>query len=245
MSAGPFSKQAIYRGQPLNANNANDTVIGGALSVAPANSNLGSQFWQTIPGDRIILDPATALAYQQSGNNNNLYTGTYRYVQCANATSTPAKGHAAFWIPIAFNNNQEAQDALYQVTSDELANYGVTLFAGVYINTPGKGNNNVYWWIQESGKATCSFRNAITGTAAIGQGVYLAAAGNNNNSIDIGAFDQFGGANSAAIFTANSTTAYNTIDNFMLRYVGVAEQLPANNNLAAVDLVFKNGAFRW
>lgn len=250
MAGGRFAKQGSFRGQLWNSNNANDSQIGGGLSVAPANSNIGSQAWQNIPGDRVVLSPLEALAL---GNNsvNNLYTGTYRYVQPANSTAAPTKGHGAFWVPRLYdanNFNQTVQDALYQVTADEPANLGVSLFAGVFLNSPGKGNNNVYWWIQESGKATCVFRTTLSGVATIGQGVYLAGAGNNNNAQDVGAFDQLFGQNAGTTFsTANNAGAWNAIDNAFVRFVGVAEQLPVANNTVgtAVDLVFKNGGFRW
>ena len=112
----------------------------------------------------------------------------------------------------------------------------------MFINNMTKGN---YWWIQESGKCTLAFRNTITGTPAIGAGVYLAGAGNNNNAIDVGAFDQLAAANSAAVFTANSTTAYTAVDNMLIRYMGPALTLPANNNVAIVDVGFQRASFRF
>lgn len=243
MPGGMFSKQADWFSQRLNSANANDTVIGGALSVAPSGLN-ASQGFQTLPGDRVILSPIDALALSNNAVGN-LYTGTYRYVLTYNSTSTPTRGHGAFWIPAAANNNITAQDALYQTTSDEQANYGVSLFAGVYVNSPGKNN---YWWIQESGKATCAFVNAITGTPAIGKGVYLAGAftaANNNNAIDVGAFNQLFGANQGVIFAANGTAGYNAIDGMLVGYVGPAESLPANNNTAIVDITLGRASFRF
>lgn len=239
MASGPFSKQAIYKAAPLNANYS-DTVIGGALSTAPSGLQ-ASQFWQTLPGDRILLSPADALA-AQNNNTQLLYTGSFRYVASLNtSSSSPTRGHGAFWVDVTGANNQTT-DGLYQVQSDETANFGVTQFAGVFINNMTKGN---YWWIQESGKCTLSFRNAITGTPAIGAGVYLAGAGNNNNAIDVGAFDQLVGANSAVIFTANSTTGYTTVDNMLIRYMGPALTLPANNNVALVDVGFQRASYRF
>lgn len=251
MAGGRFAKQASFKGYALwNSNNANDSVIGGALSVAPAGSNLGSQAWQNMPGDRVIFSPTDALAFQNN-NVGNLYTGTFRYVNVANAVSSPALGHGAYWVPRLYdanNFNQAAQDALYQVTSDEVANIGVSTFAGVFINSVPKGNNNVnsYWWIQESGKVRAQFRTVISGTPAIGQGVYSAAAGNNNNAVDVGSFDQIFGLNAGTTFSAaNVATGYNAVDNALVRYVGVAEQLPSNNNITVVNLAFRNGGFRW
>jgi hypothetical protein len=244
----------LSEGKYLNGNNANgETVIGGTVTAAPSGLTV-SQFIANLPGDRFIMSPADAYAY--SNNNQILYTGTYRYVSSRNnSTSVPQYGRAAFWDLITSPGNYTASnyqaDEQYQVNSDEPANIGVSMFAGVYINNFGAGN---YWFVQESGKATVRFCGnngtiqygsaTTTGTPAIGQGVYLAAKANNNN-LNTGLFDQFGGANSAAIFTANSTTAYNTIDQMMTRYVGPAETLPSNGNLSLVDIVLSRASFRW
>ena len=242
MASGPFSKQAIWKSAALNAN-YQDGAIGGQLNTAPSGLQT-SQGQQTLPGDRILLSPADALA---ASNNNNavLYTGSYRYVAIKNnSTSNPALGHGAFWVDVTGANNTTT-DGQYQVQSDEAANFGVVQFAGVFLKgITLNANNNYYWWIQEAGKATLAFRNAITGTPAIAAGVYLAGAGNNANAVDVGAFDQLVGANSAAIFAANSTTAYGAIDNMIIRYVGPALTLPANNNTALVDMTMSRLLFR-
>ena len=257
MASGRFSKQgAPYysAGKYLNGNNANgDTVIGGTITAVPSGLPV-PQFDQNLPGDRIILSPADA--YAASNNNQLLFTGTFRFVSTRNnSTSVPQRGRACFWDLITSPGNYTASnyqaDLQYQVNSDEPANIGVVMMAGVYINNIGAGN---YWFIQESGKATVQFRGnngntlygaaALTGTPAIGCGVYLAAVGNNNN-LNTGLFDVFVGANSAAIFTANSTTAYNTIDQMMTRYVGPAETLPSNGNFSLVDITLSRASFRW
>ena len=249
MPSGMFSKQAIYASAKFNANYS-DTVIGGALTTAPSGLTPASQFQQTLPGDRVIFSPADA-KFWQNNNTQLLYTGTFRYVASRNnSSSAPTRGHGAFWdlsALAAANNNgaNEATDALYQVTSDEAANIGVSMFAGVFINNMTKGN---YWWIQESGKCTCIFRTTLTGNATIGAGVYLAGAGNNNNAQDVGAFDQLYGANAGTTFSgANTNNSYIAIDNMFTRFVGVAEQLPvANNNVGQlVDVNFWRGSYRW
>ena len=246
MASGRFSKQAapfFGQGRAIN-NGSGDTVVGGALTGAPAG--IGAQAWQqNLPGDRVIFSPADALAYSNN-SVGNLYTGTYRYVGTRNnSASSPTLGRAAFWDPSAIgtgaNLSSQATDALYQVNSDSnTTGYQSTLFAGVYINNVTKGN---WWWIQESGKASCQFRAGITGTAAIGSGVYVVGGVNNNNTTDNGAFDQVAGGN---IGTAGVTAAnlYASVDAMLLAHVGVAETLPANNNLALVDL-FPTRFFRW
>lgn len=248
MAGGRFSKQADWFGPKLNANYTGDSVIGGNLTTAPSGL-VASQGIATQPGDRIILSPSDALI-NQNNNTQKLYTGTYRYVASRNnSTSAPTRGHAAFWdtsaaAAVGANNAAtEASDALYQVTSDEPANFG-GLMAGVFINNMTKGN---YWWIQESGKATCVFRTTLSGVATQGQGVYLALGGNNANAQDVGSFDQVFGQNQTTIFAANGTAGYNAIDNALVRYVGVAEQLPVANNTVGqvVDMVLNRASFRW
>lgn len=236
-----FSKQADYLSTKLNANYSGDPVIGGALSTAPSGLQ-ASQFQQTQPGDRILLSPSDALI-NSNNTTGNLYTGSYRYVATQNNSSANiARGHAMTWqCNNATGAATPAQDGLYQVTADEPANHGA-LFAGVAMFAFTKGN---YWWIQESGKTTCAFRTAITGTPTVGAEVFLTLAGNNNNAVDVGSFDQLTGGNSAAIFAANSTTAYTAVANMISRYVGIAEGLPANNNVALVDIPFSRASFRF
>ena len=223
MGSGRFSKQAApyLVGPFLNSGNG-DTQIGGTISAQPSGG-IASQFFQNLPGDRFIFSPADAIAVSNN-NTGNLYTGTYRYVATNNnSTASPTRGRAMFW-------DLSANDSVYQTTPDEAANITVALFAGVAINNFTKGN---YWFIQESGKASCKFRAAITGTPTIGAGVYLADAGAGN---DVGSFDQLtGGGNS------NGTT----VDNALVRFVGVAEVLPSNNNISLVDLTLSRASFRW
>ncbi len=235
MAAGRFSKQgAPFLLGRLNANNNGDLpVIGGSISTAPSGLS-ASQFIQNLPGDRIILDPLTATAYSNN-TVGNLYTGTYRYVVTANSTSAPTIGHGCVWDCNNANNAATAAyDGTYTVNSDEPANHGVSLFAGVFINNITKTNMG---WIQETGKTTVKFRTTLSANAAIGGGVYLTAAGNNSNAADVGSFDQ------ASNNAANQTFFQIAIDQALVRYVGVAEQLPSNNNLSLIDMVFR--PFRW
>jgi len=236
MAAGRFSKQAApYLVGRLNANNNGDLpTIGGQISSAPSGLT-ASQYLQNIPGDRIILDPLTATAYSNN-TVGNLYTGTYRYVVTANSTSAPTLGHGCVWDCNNANGAATAAyDGTYTVNSDEPANHGVSLFAGVFINNITKTNMG---WIQESGKATVKFRTTLSANAAIGGGVYLTAAGNNANAADVGSFDM--GSNNAA----NQTYFQIAIDQALVRFVGVAEQLPSNNNLSLIDMGI-NRTFRW
>jgi hypothetical protein len=255
MASGRFSKQAApYLGQGhfLNSNNSGDTVIGGTVTAAPAGIG-ASQFQQNLPGDRFIFSPVDALALSNN-SVGNLYTGTYRYVATRNnSTSIPQRGRAAFWDIAAggYNNSTPQADALYQVTSDESALVGVTLMAGVYINYVSQGS---YWFIQESGKATCQFAGnngtvtfgtGLTGTPAAGCGVYLAAQSSSNANNTVGLFNVLAGANYASANNNAATVPYNAIDQALTRYVGPAETLPSAGNFSVVDIGAFRSAFRW
>ena len=254
--AGRFSKQAapyLSQGPYLNSNNSADTVIGGSLSSSVYAQIGASQTDQNIPGDRFIFTPSDVVALSNlTSFIGQLYTGTYRYVAARNnSTSIPQPGRAGFW---ARAGNNTSNDALYEVTSDEAANIGVALFAGVYINwIPLGASGDEYWFIQESGKTTCQFTGnngnnafgANMAAPAIGAGVYLAAASSSNANNTVGLFTQLVGGNSAAIFAANSTTAYGAIDNMIVRYVGPAETLPSNGNFSLVDITLSRASFRW
>jgi hypothetical protein len=248
MPGGRFSKQADWFSGKLN-NVYTETALGGALSTAPAGL-IASQYQATMPGDRIIFAPSDAL-FWSNNNVGTLYTGTYRYVSMNNSTvSDPERGRAAFWDLNALGNNNigtnPAVDGLYQVTSDEAANIGVALFAGVFLqNVTTVANNNYYWWIQESGKATVRFRGVsgnnnfagpLSGTGAIGGGVYLAGASNANAQLTVGLFD---------VAASGNATTNAAIDAMMVRYVGPAETLPSAGNLSIVDLTLSRASFRW
>jgi hypothetical protein len=246
MASGRFSKQALpfLEARYLNSGTGSATP-GGTITAAPSGLTV-SQFQQNIPGDRIILSPVDALALSNNAVGN-LYTGTFRYVGTRNnSTSGPVRGCAAVWDPLATAAaSSAASDALYQVTSDcNNGAYSNTLFAGVFINAITKGN---WGWIQESGKASCKFIATITApTPTTNCGVYLPITPSaNNNATDNGAFDQLVGANSAAIFQANSTTGYTTVEQMIMKYVGVAELIPSNNNVSLVDITLSRASFRW
>ncbi len=235
LSRGSFSKEAAPFA-PKTMQGTGDGTLAGALSTAPAGA-YATQFNQNLPGDCIIF---TTMDAQAVSNNNigNLWGGTYRYVlEFNNSTSLPGRGHGAFWYTGSNNNAGNAvTDELYEVTSDEPANQGVSLLAGVYIGNLASGN---YGWIQETGKATVKFRTAITNVANanLGMGVYSTAGGNNNNAADIGSFDL---ANNAA----NSITTGVGADALFVRFVGVTEQVPSNNNLSLIDMVANRIFFR-
>jgi hypothetical protein len=226
-----WSKQPSFITAKFLNDGTGDATIGGTLTTAP--SGIGGQQDQTRPGDRIVFGPADALA---ASNNSvgNLYGGLYQYVTCVNnSTATALRGHGVFTLQVGLST--QATDNLYVVTPDEPANVSVSLFVGVVLNNNiAKGNS---WWVQTAGKVAAKFRTTLSANAAIGGGVYLAAGGNNANAADVGAFDQ--GSNNAA----NQTYFQIAIDQAITRYVGVAEQLPTNNNITVIDMDFRR--VRW
>ncbi len=247
-----FSKMAApWRKGFLNTANAADSAPGGQITASPANYQ-GSALYQNFPGDRVLFGPQDALA---ASNNavGNLYVGAFRYVEFRNnSTANPTINRAVFWDPTqggSTGNNigSTAADARFMVTADgNAANYTNTLFAGVSVATVAQANGTPsFWWIQESGKTSVKFIATLTGTPAIGVPVFLPlTAPANNNATDNGAFDVLEGANSAAAFAANSTTAYTQIGQMVRNFVGVAETLPSNNNVSIVDLTMQRTSFR-
>jgi hypothetical protein len=205
-AAGMFTKQA----DQLTAkflNNVNDTVSGGAVVSLPAGVG-APPVSGTQPGDRIILDDASALALSDA-STGTLWGGIYEYVQTlSTATAAPAVGTAAF-----FRAADVGGATPYLVTSDAQPTAAIpTYFAGVFINAITKGN---FGWIQIAGVANCLFDSAVT-----------AAAAGNSVSVKVSAavastFDSGLGTASALLYAS---------------MVGVAVGLPATSTLSKVAI---------
>src|SRR5271166_1122869 len=160
--AGTFTKQATF----LTArylNDVNDSVAQGQIQSVPT-AVPATQGNQTLPGDRIIMDDATALANSDT-TIGTLYGGIYMYVQSTYVTVAPAVGTIAFWrsadvgattftspITTAYVANGDAQP------TTTLATYVL----GIYINAITK---SYYGWIQVAGMATVLFTSTPTNTA--------------------------------------------------------------------------------
>lgn len=153
--ADSFVKSPAY----VNAkylNDVNDSVVGGALLGVPSGVQ-SSQGQQTLPGDRIILDDATALALSDTAVGT-LYGGIYMYVLSkSGSTAAPAAQVPAFFLAADIG-------VQYQVTPDAQPTAAIpTFFAGVYINAISKGQ---YGWIQIAGIATVTYQGTVTSTTA-------------------------------------------------------------------------------
>lgn len=155
MAGGMLTKQADFQSAKF-LNDVNDSAAGGVIVSIPAGAP-SPAVSQTIPGDRIVLDDATAVALSDTAVGT-LFGGIYMYVgTLASATANPARGSAAFYRAADLPS---AVTALYQVTSDAQPTTTLpTLLAGVFINAITKGN---FGWIQIGGIASCLWDSALS-----------------------------------------------------------------------------------
>lgn len=199
-----------------------DSVIGGLLTGVPAGLNI-SQGMQDIPGDRLVLGMADALAMSKT-SIGTLYGGMYQYVTTfATSVATPTINRGLFWRILSADDS-------YTVTPDESGVMGADGWAGVGINTLVAGNS---WWMQSAGKVKVLFRAVISAvTPAAGCGVYYAAAG---AGADVGTFDCFAGNAGAPTF--------DDIQHLQNLYAGVAEAAPANATASIIDIDLRRVRF--
>jgi len=173
-----FSKPPFWQGGTRYLNDVNDSVVGGAITALPTTQ--ANQGQQNIPGDRIILDAATALALSDT-TVGTLYSGVYMYVQTnSSGTVAPAVGKAAFWVALS----STVLESQYLISCDATPSAAVpTYFAGVFINAITKGN---YGWIQISGTASVLFDSAVTAIAD-GNWVSVKVSASVTSTFDVGA----------------------------------------------------------
>lgn len=158
MAGGMLTKQADFLTNK-KLNDVNDASAGGVIVSLPSGVT-GPQVSQTMPGDRIVLDDATALALSDT-SVGTLYGGIYEYVgTLSTSTATPAVGTICFW-PLA--NLPSGATPSYIGTADAQPTAALPAYiAGVFINAVTKGN---YGWIQVAGFATALFDSTLTATA--------------------------------------------------------------------------------
>ncbi len=199
-------------------NDVDDTVLQGAIQTVPGGSVTGvNQGIQDLPGDRLVLSTADALALSDTAIGT-LFSGMYQYVRTTStSTAANSRGRLSFW-----NTALEAAGTPYIVTPDETQAQGVAMLNGVFLNTIVKGDLG---WTQILGKASIQARAVFTGIAAQGVGAYAAAAG---AGADVGSFDVFNGD------AANPT--FDQVDKMIVRYLGVTEALPVAASITTVDL---------
>lgn len=167
MAGGMLTKQA----DQLTAkflNDVNDATSGGAVVSAPSGVP-SAAISATQPGDRIVLDDASALALSDT-TVGTLYGGVYMYVgTLSTATASPARGTLAFW---RISDLPGGATQSYTVSSDVQPNTLLPAYiAGVFINPTTSSGTGValtkgnFGWIQVAGVASVLFDNTLTSTA--------------------------------------------------------------------------------
>jgi len=208
------------------------TQIGGTLTGVPSGVT-ASQGIQDIPGDRIVLGEADALALSDKVNGISLFCGIYMYVLNGTSSTAATLGHVAFWQASNFStasSTYPTPDNLYAVTPTELgSSAGITPpIAGVFINALA---GSAYGWIQTAGRATGSF-GATTGsilgnttTFVINAGVY---AGGYGTSAGSGLLTQI---NAVTFPNADSV-----LDAIATMHMGVADVAPSASSNSIFSL---------
>lgn len=212
MASGMLTKQDINLGNARFLNDVNDSVSGGSVVSLPSGLQ-SPAVSQTQPGDRIVLDDATALALSDT-TVGTLFGGIYMYVgTLSTATASPARGTAAFWRAADLITS-----SIYQVTSDAQPAAATlpTFIAGVFINAITKGN---FGWIQLCGICSCLFDNAITGAGTAGNPVSVKVNAGVASTFDV-----------AVPLAATLAAAIAAVDTF----VGPAINLAAVNTISQV-----------
>ena len=223
MPSNQFSKQpqqlSSAFGNYLNGGHG-DSVVGGALSGVP--SAIGAtQGIQDIPGDRIVIGMADALALSKT-SVGTLYGGVYQYVTLLTTSTLAAViGACAFWVTAPAT----APNDSYTVTADETQAEGANYKAGVFINIITKGYSA---YICIAGMVNALFTNPLTGTGAAGAAAFVAGDG-------AGGFDTFDGVG------ANPT--FDQVQTMFNRYAGVLHAAAANATKSVIQMPLSN--VRW
>lgn len=157
-------------------NDVNDSQQGGALTGMPSAVG-ASQAQQNIPGDRIILDDATALALSDT-SVGTLYGGIYMYVKAA-ATSTAVAtlGCVAFFAASTVGSSYTATPDAQPLTTVP------TQILGIWLNSISKG---YYGWIQIAGIASVLYDSSVTANVT-GNWVSAKVSASVASTVDVGA----------------------------------------------------------
>ena len=151
-AGGMLTKQGIL----LSArylNDVNDATQGGITVGVPAGAPAPAVS-QTLPGDRMVLDDATALALSDTAVGT-LYGGIYMYAQYKTTTRAAVLGGIAFYKQADVGTN-------YIVYGDaQPATATPSFIAGIFISAPTANN---FCWIQIAGVASVLFDSSVTAT---------------------------------------------------------------------------------
>jgi hypothetical protein len=157
MAGGWFTKQADFL-TAAYLNDVNDSTVGGQIQSVPS-AVPATQGIQTLPGDRIILDDATAYALSDTAVGT-LYGGIYMYVlSLSSSTASPAVGAIAFWRSADIGSTTTTP---YIATADaQPLTTTPAYILGIWINAITKGNAG---WVQIAGIASVLFDSASVNT---------------------------------------------------------------------------------
>lgn len=172
-----FIKAPWYQGAKY-LNDVNDATLHGALTGLPSAVG-GSQYQQNQPGDRILLDDATALALSDTAVGT-LYGGIYMYVQAAaTSTAVATRGCVAFFALSSISSSTS-----YTATPDAQPLTTVpTSVLGIWLNSVSKGS---YGWIQISGIASVLYDSSVTANVT-GNWVSAKVSAAVASTVDVGA----------------------------------------------------------
>jgi hypothetical protein len=175
MAGGMLTKQADFLTAKF-LNDVNDAAAGGVIVSVPSGAPSPSVS-QTLPGDRIVLDDATALALSDTAVGT-LLGGVYMYVQHKTTTRAAARGGIAFFKTADLGS-------AYTVYGDADPSTTVpTHIAGIYISAPTANN---YCWIQVAGAASILFDSASLTAIADGNWVTAKVSATTASTADVGA----------------------------------------------------------
>jgi hypothetical protein len=175
MAGGMLTKQADFLTAKF-LNDVNDSVAGGAIVSVPTGAPQVAAS-QTLPGDRIVLDDATALALSDT-TIGTLYGGVYMYVKSTIVTRAIVRGGIAFFKTADIGS-------AYSVYSDADPSTTVpTHIAGIYINVITTAQ---YGWIQVAGAASVLFDSASLTAIADGNWVTAKVSSSTASCADVGA----------------------------------------------------------
>lgn len=176
MAGGMLTKQGVFLSNKF-LNDINDSASGGVTVSLPAGVQ-SPPVSQTLPGDKIVLDDATAAGLSDT-TVGTLFGGIYMYVgTLSSSTANPARGTCAFYRAADL-----VTAPVYQVTADAQPTTAIpTFIAGVFINAVTKGN---FGWIQLCGTCSCLFDSAITGAGTAGNPVTVKVSAAVASTFDI------------------------------------------------------------
>jgi hypothetical protein len=177
MAGGMLTKQAVL----LTAkylNDVNDAVAGGAPVSVPSGAPV-VQYSQTIPGDRIVLDDATALALSDTVVGT-LYGGVYQYVGNT-SDGASVRGKVAFFQAADVGGSA----SVYRVnTVAKPATNVPSYIAGIFINAI---TASYFGWIQVAGAASVLFDSVALTAIAAGNWVSAKVSATTAGTADVGA----------------------------------------------------------